>query len=107
MPRLENWFISQRDSSTGELPNEWSIPELVYMCSHGAVYGSQNPRFPDGKRIRTGPIQDYNPETEEFITESSTHYVLREVDPEYEKMYPNSKQRLINSIRREHEASKS
>ena len=53
----------------------------------------------DGKEIATSELQGYDPDTDEFIC-FSRRYKLGKVDEKYETLYPNAKQRLIDSLKK-------
>jgi len=88
--RLENWSLVTRVS------NPYQAPELGVPCLHGLVYG--HPKLPDGYEMSSSRV--VKTEGEDIITESGTHYELGQIDPEYEKIYPNAKQRLIESLKK-------
>ena len=87
---LENWSVC----SAGD---EYTPPELMSPRLQGNVYGHPNfNRHYDGKHIVTStPIGQRN---SKVITRSGTEYTLGKVDPEFEKQYPNSRERVFNSL---------
>ena len=85
MPRLENWSLVIKTV------NPYQAPELGVQCLHGFVYGY--PRFEDGTEITTSRIERI--EEEIVVTKSGTRYALGDVDPDYEKLYPNARERLF------------
>ncbi len=76
---------------------KWAIVGLGEYRISGYVYNHD--RFEDGKRIVTSPVVGIN-EDNDLITESGSVYHLEEPDPTYEALYPNSKQRVFDSIRK-------
>ncbi len=84
--RLENWAIVHDD-------DPYLAPELRKQKLHGQCFG--HPRFEDGEAITTSSIQSIDGEV---IVTRNTRYVLGQVDPAYENLYPNAKNRLLNSL---------
>lgn len=73
MPRLENWALVR------PLPDDpFQAPEMVPPHLVGAVYG--HPRYPDGKKVRTGPLRAAEGRT---VITRNTHYELGTPAPEY------------------------
>ena len=91
MARLENWSITGRDP--------YLAPELQEACLYGTVYGHL--RLKDGNTVVTSSI--VKSEGEIIITHSGSQYELGKVDPEYEKEFPNARERLFESLRRKNE----
>ena len=88
MPKLESWSVI-----AGEV-SPYTAPELIRPKLHGKVYG--HPRFTDGDEVTTSPF--LRAEGEVIITASGTRYELGEVDPQYEKTYPNARERVFKTI---------
>lgn len=86
--RLENWAVVY-SGSPYQAP-ELQIPRLV-----GNVFG--HPSFEDGEMVTTSSIKRKDGEC--IVTNSGSYYTLGGIDPEYEKQFPNAKQRLMNSLR--------
>jgi hypothetical protein len=82
MPRLENWSVCQRNPYSTEC-------SLV-----GTVYNHKNK--PDGKEIVTSYVIAI--ENGAIVTSSGSKYELGTVDPNYEKEFPNAKERILNSF---------
>lgn len=97
------------------MPNEitvenWSLcpskvdpylpPEFVGTELQGLVFG--HPSFQDGNQIRTSPIVGCNSEEGELITRSGTRYKLGQINPNYEKDFPNAREKLFASYRKSH-----
>lgn len=89
MPRLENWSIVGTDPY---LPPERQRQDLT-----GEVFDHPNKRFTDGKRIYTSRIIGRTT-GDRIITASGNQYELGEVDPEYEKAFPNARSRLLKTL---------
>ena len=61
------------------------------VCLYGVSYGDD--RRPDGRMVRSSPIACI--EDGMVRTESGSLYELGEVCPDYEKLYPNAKERVL------------
>lgn len=73
-------------------PSPFKAPEQQYaIFLVGKVFGHS--RFPDGTKISTSMIRKI--ENDIVFTESGSQYNLGDVDPNYEKEYPNAKERLL------------
>jgi len=90
MPRLENWCVT--------CDNPFQAPEARTPRLHGKVFN--HPKFEDGKSINTSGIMAFNSEENKIIVRSGKLYELGEVDPNYEKEFPNAYERLIKSLPR-------
>lgn len=89
--KLENWsFITGANS-------QYASPEQYVPCFHGEAYG--HPDYEDGHIISTSTITGYDEETDEFIC-VSRRYTLGTVDEEYDKKFPGSKERLVESAKK-------
>lgn len=90
-PKLENWSftIKERDPYT---PPKASTPVL-----QGNVYGHPNPKNHDGKFIVTSRLMGKR--NGHVVTQSGSEYELGEVDPNYEKAFPNAKERLFKQLK--------
>lgn len=90
MTILKKWSVGCR--------NPYIAPELQKPCLNGDVYNHPNSeRFPNGKYITTSSIQSIvdHDEYKEIQTHNTSYVIYPEnVDPEYEKEYPNAYQRL-------------
>lgn len=82
--RLENWSVVE------DLSDPYMAPELRARIS-GKVYG--NPKFKDGTVIlisrAVGRVGN------DILTQSGSRYELGDVDPEYEKIFPDAKNRIF------------
>ena len=87
-PRLENWAVIAVPDSP------YQAPELWRQRLHGNVYG--HPRFGNGTEVTTSPITSKKGEN---ILTRNTEYELGIIDTEYEKLYPNARERLLNSLK--------
>ena len=84
--RIENWSVGGYDPYQ---PPECQVPRL-----HGKVYN--HPNHDDGKEVNTSRIHDATFKNGEvYVRTTSRVYLLGEVDPEYEKAYPNAKERMV------------
>ena len=89
--RMENWSVVSCDSP-------YTAPELLVARLHGKVFG--HPRFPNGAEVTTSRVAGCSEVEDhlEIVTGSGSHYVLGEVDPNYEKSYPDARERLWRSL---------
>jgi len=62
---------------------------------HGNVFG--HPRFADGHPVTTSRIVGKNSD-DTVVTYSGNVYELGEVDPAYEEMFPNARDRVIGTL---------
>ena len=85
--KLENWAVVYTDP--------YRAPEDQHPHLHGTVYG--NPKFDDGEDITTSRIVQIDPVAKTVTTYSGSVYELGAVDPEWEKLYPDSAARFWNS----------
>ena len=85
--KIENWSIVYR--------NIYQAPEQQSPCLHKKVYW--HPKHKDGTSVITSFIE--KEKNGLIITHSGSKYELGEVDSDYEKIYPNAKQRLIDSLK--------
>jgi hypothetical protein len=82
MCKLEKWaFVS----------DIYAAPELGRFMFQGRVY--DHPRFEDGHPVTTSYISGFKDGV--FTTASGSEYILGEVDPEYEKEFPNAFERIV------------
>ncbi len=88
MPRIDNWAIVYAPISP------YHAPELHAQRLTGHVVGSDH--FTDGMHITTSSI--VATKDGKVITKSGSEYELGTIDPIYEKMYPNARKRLIESL---------
>lgn len=88
MIRMENWSVCYYPT------DPYGSPEQCTAILRGQVYG--HPRFSEGQNISTssivGKIDD------KVATASGSVYILGEVDPNYEKLFPNARKRLFESL---------
>lgn len=85
--RLENWSIGIGGDDI------YLAPELQPKYLHGLVYG--HPKFNDGEEINTSSIVRIDKDREMVLTYSGSEYVLGDIDPEYEKQFPDAKNTLF------------
>ena len=92
MITINNWSIKQR---RGNSPDPYKAPEqLLFPCLSGIV--ENHPRFPPNSSIYTSRIIKVEIKKGEKIitTQSGSQYKLGTVNPDYEKLYPNAKERI-------------
>lgn len=87
--KIENWSVVNVTLSP------YSAPETGQPSLQGMVFG--HPRFVDVTHITTSMIVGKNQENE-ILTKSGSAYVLGEIDPNYEKQFPDAKNRLLGSL---------
>ena len=85
MVKLENWSIRSRP--LGQL----QPPEGAGTCLHGFVIG--HPQHQDGKQVFTSLVAARH--ADRVLTRSGSEYELGETDPDYERLYPSARQRLL------------
>jgi len=83
--RIECWSV------VSSYTNPYEAPELRKNSLRGQVYG--HPMFPDGHMVVTSIIDMVEDNT--IVTYSGNRYKLGEVDPEYEKLFPNARERIF------------
>jgi len=77
----------------------WSITHGLYKAPEqggrlvGNVYG--HPRHFDGKLVRTSRVVEVDPVAQTVRTHSGSIYELGTVDPGYEAVYPNARERVF------------
>jgi len=69
----------------------WTLSDPVFVL-WGNVYN--NPRFKDGDFIHTSELKGWDAENKAVITRNSK-YILGEPMADYEKQFPDAKNRLI------------
>ena len=82
--RIENWSVGFQDV--------YLAPELRRPCLQGAVFG--HPWHTDGEFIFTSPITGADPKRG-VVQCVSREYLLGQVDPEYERLFPDAQVRLM------------
>ncbi len=87
---IKNWSVVVTSPSPYQAP-ETQIPSL-----QGEVFG--HPRFDDGAKITTSSICGIN-DQDGILTFSGSCYVLGQIDPEYDKQFPNARKGLLSSLR--------
>lgn len=85
--KIERWSMVSRARSH-------HAPEIGLFSLCGRVYG--HPSFDEGHSIITSAIVKRKGDS--IVTESNSVYELGEVDPEYEKLFPNAKERLLAQL---------
>lgn len=84
--KLENWSLV----IVGDV-DPYTPPELVKLRAYGKVYG--HPNFKDGDYITTSSI--VRVDNGHLVTHFGSEYELGEVDPNYEKRFPNARERVL------------
>lgn len=88
MPTLQQWGVSSR------VIDPYKAPEQGVLCLVGRVYGHE--AIPDGVSITsTGIVGRHD---DKVCTKSGSEYTLGDVDPEYEALYPNARERLFSTL---------
>lgn len=80
---LENWSLVGR-------VEPYTPPELWKYSLRGEVYN--HPLFEDGEVVYTSSVQRVS---DGKVITRNTEYTLGDVDPAYERLYPNAKQRVF------------
>ena len=86
--RIEGWSL------IGDF-DPYQAPELQSVKLLGHVYG--HPNHHDGKLIMTSNVTGIV--DDDIIIYSGSRYVLGAIDPEYSKLYPNAKERLLATLK--------
>jgi hypothetical protein len=87
---IVDWSVVSRTA------HPYQAPELGYPALQGKAYG--HPKFEDGTLITTSKIIGKT-ECENSILTKNSLYVLGAIDTEYEKLYPDARSRLLNSLK--------
>ena len=80
---LNNWSVVKRDP--------YIAPEMQSSCLRGQVTGHSE--IADGEYVTTSSI--ISNADGKITTVSGSVYELGDVDPEYEKVYPNAAERIF------------
>lgn len=88
--KLDNWSVGSHKADSF-LP-----PELKRPCLHGILTG--HPKHADGTEVTTSAI--IGVEGDYIKTSSGSLYELGTVDPQYEQLEPNARERLFTQWRR-------
>lgn len=93
MPRLENWGVVFK--FTGD---PYQPPETYSQYLNGTVFGHHE--IPDGTpNVTTSHIKSVHLKEEKVVTASGSVYELGTAAPEYEKLFPNARERFFKSWR--------
>lgn len=100
MSILENWTIVINSSRTDKT-NVWKSPDNLKKVHvyrpfiSGNVFGHS--RFTDGTNINTNFIKEIFSERSDLfvLTVSGSLYKLGKMDPDYEHVYPNTRERIL------------
>ena len=90
--KLENWSVIG-----GNKIDPYTPPEFITHHLVGNVFG--HPKFSDNTFIKTSRIR--KAEGENIIITNNTEYTLGEIDQKYETQFPNAKERVFNSLKKE------
>lgn len=88
--KLENWSFTAKGN------DGFKAPEQLIPCLQGNVFGHSNPKNHDGKFIATSRLMGKR--NGRVVTQTGSEYELGEVDPNYEKAFPNAKERLLSKL---------
>jgi len=84
--KITNWSITYRPNI-----DAYTAPELITMHLQGKVDGEQ--------RLTSAIIGKRSVDEDvSIVTEDETHYLLGQVDPEYEKQFPNALLRVLATL---------
>ncbi len=84
--QLDNWCLTSNQDG-------YKAPEQVVPKLHGIVIG--HPRISDGESITTSRLLGRRGD---LIATRNTLYRLGAIDPEYDKLYPNAKGKMLASL---------
>lgn len=88
MPKLNKWAVVYLP------PNPYTAPEACPPRLYGIV--EAHPRFRDGDDVTTTRI--IGQKNGLIVTRSGSEYELGDPDPNYEKEFPNARERLFSSL---------
>ena len=77
--------------------DQYTPPENWVSVLSGEVYNHPNPRHFDGKEISTSPV--IGQRNGLVVTKSGSEYELLDIDPVYERQFPNARERFFNSLK--------
>lgn len=90
--KLENWSFTAKGN------DGFKAPEQLIPCLQGNVFGHSNPKNHDGKFIATSRLMGKR--NGRVVTQTGSEYELGEVDPNYEKAFPNARERLFTQLKK-------
>lgn len=93
-----SWFLEEWSFGIDER-DEYKAPEQLRPRLMGRVHNHPNHR--SGGVIHTSPVVEYDEENDVVITQSGSCYKLGEPHPDYERQFPNAKERLIKALKEE------
>lgn len=87
---IHNWSV------VNWRPSPYAAPEQGVQRISGKleVSGDQKPEYRDDI-LTSSPVGKRD---DCVVTKSGSHYKLGDVDPEYERLFPNAKKRLFDSL---------
>jgi len=89
MTKIDNWSVVNGNSSP------YNAPETQWQALSGNITG--HPKLGKLDGITTSRIVGWS--LGMVLTKSGTNYELGEVDPAYELLFPNARERLMNSLK--------
>lgn len=92
---IQNWSLV--------FSNPYNAPEIQTPSLHGKVFG--HPKFEDGSNVTTSAVVGIT-EDGKIKTYSGSEYELGEVDPKYEELFPNTRERTIKAAKELNEENK-
>jgi hypothetical protein len=81
--------------SVASAADEFTHPDLCPPVLQGFVFGHD--KFEDGKHIITSVV--IGKRNGKVITKSGSEYVLLDIDPNYEKAFPNARKIVFDSLK--------
>lgn len=90
--KIENWSVCTPN------PDPYKPPEMQQISLQGRVYGHPRPSLKDGDHIVTSTITGVT--CDGHIKTLNSEYELGEIDPAYEKEFPDAKAKLITSLQK-------
>lgn len=88
---IDNWSISSKGHSL------YQPPECRRLQLVGTAKDHLNPHV-NGNNVRTSDIIGWDSNITAVVTQSGSRYILGDVDPEYEKAYPNARETFVKSL---------
>ncbi len=86
--KLQNWSVRSRPWG------QFESPEQEGSCLYGLIVGHSLHR--DGREVLTSRLAGRRANC--VVTSSGSEYELGEIDPAYERTYPEARQRLLASL---------
>lgn len=86
--KLEHWRVISRVESGLPSPDKYPIHLQGIVAGHGFI--------PDGRHITTSRVVSRR--GNQVVTRSGSAYELGRIDDSYERLYPNARERLLQSL---------